>query len=421
MHGTVTSVQTGRIAMLLYGEITHDARVIREASTLTECGNTVVVYSLASDRPPLDLPFEVRAFSPGRGVVPGAPSPFRTGRPTALGRMIARIVWVLSYGLAFAGWVRAVGRASTPADVWHGHDLFGLVAASWLGRRHGGVVVYDSHELFLEAGSAARLPGALRRGLGWVEGWLARRAVAVITVNASIATELEKRYRVRPTVVMNCPPLPEMELARRLRAEVRPRPKRLVMYHGALNPGRGVEQLVLALPEIDQGAGVVLLGDGDLMQECVDLAATPPFADRLYVHAAVPVQELPAWIAEADIGVIAFQPIDLNNEFGTPNKLFEYLSVGVPVVVSDFPEMARIVREADVGETCDPTRPESIAAAVNRLLSETDADRLARRARARALAESRFNWAVESRALLGVYGSITFGAAEGPDHPGRPQ
>jgi glycosyltransferase involved in cell wall biosynthesis len=407
--------------MLLYGEITHDARVIREASTLTECGYTVVVYSLASHRWRADLPFEVRAFPPGRGVAPGAPSPFRTGRPTALGRMVARIRWVLSYGLAFAGWVRAVGRASSPADVWHGHDLFGLVAASWLGRRHGGVVVYDSHELFLEAGSAVRLPGAVRRSLGWVEGSLARRAAAVITVNRSIAIELEQRYRVRPTVVMNCPPLPDMKLPRRLRSEVRPRPKRLVMYHGALNPGRGVEQLVLALPEIDQSAGVVLLGDGDLMQKCADEAATPPLAGRLYVHAAVPVEELPAWIAEADIGVIAFQPIDRNNEYGTPNKLFEYLSVGVPVVVSDFPEMARIVREADVGETCDPTRPESIAAAVNRLLSETDADRLARRARARALAESRYNWAIESRALLRVYGSIDFGATERLGHAERSQ
>lgn len=392
--------------MLLYGAIDHDARVIREATTLREDGNDVVVYSLAGAGSPGNLPFESRPVRPGRGVVPGAASPFREQKLGWLGRLGARIRWLIGYGASFGGWLRAVGRVATPADVWHGHDLFGLMAASWLARRHGGVVVYDSHELFLEAGSAARLPQLIRRVLGRVEGHLARRAAVVITVNRSIARELASRYRVRPVVVMNCPPLPELDQPPRLRRALGLPAGRIVMYHGALNPGRGVEELVDAIPSIVGNAVVVLLGDGDLAPRYVEQAGARPNDARLYVHPAVPVDELPAWISEADVGVIAFQPIDRNNRYGTPNKLFEYLSVGVPVVVSDFPEMASIVCDAGVGETCDPTRPDSIAVGVNLLLSEPDEERASRRFRARALAETRFNWAVESLALRRAYDSI---------------
>jgi glycosyltransferase involved in cell wall biosynthesis len=108
-------------------------------------------------------------------------------------------------------------------------------------------------------------------------------------------------------------------------------------------------------------------------------------------------------VAGADVGVIAFQPIERNNLLATPNKLFECLAVGVPVVVSDFPEMGRIVRESKVGATCDPGSPSSIAAAVSAVLA---GDRDAWSAACRTAATERYSWQRQAAVLLEAYDRI---------------
>ena len=146
----------------------------------------------------------------------------------------------------------------------------------------------------------------------------------------------------------------------------------------------------------------MILGNGELVPRIQELA-TGRYAGRLHHHRAVPMDELPSWVAGADVGVIAFQPIERNNLLATPNKLFECLSVGVPVVVSDFPEMRRIVDEARVGAVCDPTSPESIADGVRAVLA---GDRSAWRDACRAAATGRYSWQRQSAVLLGVYDRI---------------
>ena len=114
----------------------------------------------------------------------------------------------------------------------------------------------------------------------------------------------------------------------------------------------------------------------------------------------MPIEELPDWVAGADLGVIAFQPIETNNLLATPNKLFECLAVGVPVVVSDFPEMRSIVDTWRVGATCDPRDPASIAEAVRRVLAH---DRPALVTACRTAATERYSWQRQSARLLEAY------------------
>jgi glycosyltransferase involved in cell wall biosynthesis len=117
----------------------------------------------------------------------------------------------------------------------------------------------------------------------------------------------------------------------------------------------------------------------------------------------VPIDELPSWVAGADVGVIAFQPIEANNLLATPNKLFECLAVGVPVVVSDFPEMRAIVDTWGVGATCDPRSPASIADAVRDVLAR---DRRASFTACRRAAMERYSWQRQSSRLLEAYDRI---------------
>src|SRR5204863_9688218 len=95
--------------------------------------------------------------------------------------------------------------------------------------------------------------------------------------------------------------------------------------------------------------------------------------------------------------------------YSAPNKLFESLCAGVPVVVSDFPEMARVVQETGAGMVVDPTKPESIARAVSHIL---DANRVAPghlRSLCRLAARQRYSWARESAVLLALYKSLIAG------------
>jgi glycosyltransferase involved in cell wall biosynthesis len=147
----------------------------------------------------------------------------------------------------------------------------------------------------------------------------------------------------------------------------------------------------------------VVLGNGELTPDLAEQSQRPELRDRLFLHPAVPIEALPAWIAGADVGVIAFEPTDRNNVLGTPNKLFECLAAGVPMVVSDLPEMARIVRETGAGVSCDPTNPASIAAAIRSILDEPTASRAERRHRCRSAALAEYNWQHEFAKMRALY------------------
>jgi glycosyltransferase involved in cell wall biosynthesis len=393
--------------MLLYGEIEHDSRVRREMATLAAAGHSVTVATLAdSPREPFELDgAHIVPVAPShRELMPGEDSPFLAAKPQGkVGRLTSRARWAKGYMSTYRSWSGAALQTLPAADAWHGHDLLGLLTAKSLQKRHGGGLVHDSHELFMEAGSAARLPLPARRLLRRMEARASRKADAVITVNPSIAVELHNRYGVDPVVLMNCPPLSPERKHGKLRDHLKLGKRPLILYHGAISPGRGVEQLVEAIPLLPPDAAVVLLGYGDMARVYSALADDDAYRGRLYVVPAVPISDLPNWICDADVGIIAFQPVDYNNVLGTPNKLFEYMEAGVPMIVSDFPEMRRIVTETGAGIARDTSTAASLAAAIGELLDDSADEKAARRGRARTAAEGTYNWAVQSQQLLKVY------------------
>lgn len=390
-------------AMFVYGDASHDSRVAREADALAVSGRDVLVVAHGRNGLPATEDrggWRIDRVGSLTALRPGDASPRRTA--------IDRARWLIRYVAGYREWsgqaAEAAGAWAAGRDVaWHGHDLTGLLAAARARTAYGGPLVYDSHELFMEAGAAARLPGPARRLLTAIERRYARRADLVITVNPGIADELAARYGIeRPIVVMNCPLVPD-ELPPRvtspLRSSLALGDRPILLHHGGLTDGRGIMETIAALAFLPAEVALVLLGDGDLVP-AIEMAAEDLGRDRVLHHQAVAMDELPSWVAGADVGVIAFQPVERNNVLATPNKLFECLAVGVPVVVSDFPEMRRIVADHGVGATCDPTQPESIAAAIRQVL---DQDREAWFDACRAASTSRYSWQRQSEILLDAY------------------
>ena len=400
-----------RVGMTLYGEVAHDARVRRAAASLTAAGFEVTIACLpgpsSEQVDTLDGARLLPLAPSGRdAVLPGADSPFRVVSQTARPAALRRVRWLQAYGSSLRSWRREVLARMPPCDVWHGHDLFGVWVAAALRRQHGGRLVYDSHELFLESGSAVRLPFPGRRILGRLERGLARSADAVITVNPAIAAELGRRYGVEAVVVMNVPrdwsPTGRDPLRERLGIGDRP----IVLYHGALSPGRGVEQLVEASGSLPSGIAVVLLGDGPLGVDPPASWDDPRLAGRLFTHPAVSLEELPDWVASADVGVVAFQAANRNNYLASPNKLFDYLVSGVPVVGSDFPEIRRLIGEVDGGSCVDPADPVRLAEAVVAVLRRFGRVDSAERDALRRRSQDRFAWPTQEARLLSVYARL---------------
>jgi glycosyltransferase involved in cell wall biosynthesis len=234
-----------------------------------------------------------------------------------------------------------------------------------------------------------------------------------------VERELADRYRLpaRTVIVHNCPPAPTEDPAaasplRRAIGVDAGTP--VVLYHGALTAVRGLRELLATIrdPRLD-GVHLIFLGSGPLEEELRLASADPALRGRVHLLPPVPPDELVSWVAGADAGLMPNQPTTRNELASTPNKLFESISAGVPVVTSDFPERHRIVLEDPVGplgEVCDPTDPADIARAVHALTASGPDIRAERRARCLRAARERWNWETEGAKLVALYASLDGGS-----------
>lgn len=376
--------------MLVRNAFTHDSRVESEARTLTDAGYRVTV--VAEGRPGLPA----REERDGIAVV---------RVPRGVERRI-----VLRY-LAYRRRLLRTTLATRP-DIIHANDTDTLEVASTAARRLGVPVVYDSHELWL-----GRLPRGRSRpyflasqAFYWViERLFMPRAAAWIVANPPVAGELERRYGLRGVrVVANYPRRIGPDRAREIRSlpggGAIPADVPIVLYLGGLLWGRGLEELVDAMANVP-GAHLVLLGDGQQRDDLLARARRLGIGERIHALEPVPHEQVIDYAASATIGVSPIVPSCLSYALALPNKLFQYMAAGLPVVGSDFPQIRDALLPSGAGLTVDTRRPSEIAAALRRLLDDPERAREMGRRGAQAVAE-RFNWGTSAGALLDVYRGV---------------
>ena len=404
-----------RVAMVAYGDVTFDSRVQREANSLVRAGHSVTLFCLEGSHataPMLDPRVNLElVMVGGRPGLPHAPSPF-LGK-SGVRRFAARLGWLGAYLRNLRTWGHAIARTSTAFQVWHAHDFTGLVAGS-VARSPGSALVYDVHDLLLESGTGARLPNPLRWALRRYERHLVRKVDLVVAVNHGLAAYLERGLHPRSMVVVhNCVPAwsapnPRPTLIRDTLGIAPTEP--VVLYHGLLDVNRGLETLCSAILEPGLGrAHLVLLGFGQHRQRLLDLAGEPRFSGRIHVLDPVSPADLLPWVASADVGAMAMPPTTLNLVLSTPNKMFECLAAGVPVVISDFPTARTIVLDdplGPLGAVCDPTDTDSLAGAIRSIIYLDRVSSSDLRRRCSVAARERWNWESEARSLLDGYQAI---------------
>jgi len=312
-------------------------------------------------------------------------------------------------------WQGIVARVPTlvpRCDVIHAHDLGPLAAAVRLARQWERQdpgsprpkVMYDSHELYVEQ-FTKWLPRE-KRFWSAHERLMIRRADAVITVSDGIAHELQTRYALaeRPRVVLNSPPADSSGPLTPARPDVRvdagvganlP----LAVYAGAIKAGRGVDELVAALAEADFHLAVVGSGTPAYLRELTKKAADAGAGARLHLLDPVPAKTLTRYLSTADVGVHPLPDTCLNHRLALPNKLFDYVFSGLPVVVADLPEMARFVSKHGLGATYPSGNAGRLGAAIVAVAARDHAPDLHR-------LRSAYGWERQGAVLQRLYGEF---------------
>jgi len=355
-------------------------------------------------------PGAAAAVSPSGEASP--PSAGGAGLVARFRRAISAVVRLTAIALTTRSQRLATRPLAPHADLVHAMAYMGIPIGLDLGRRDGAPVVYDARDIYVHARNIARLPAFARRLFGAIERRWARAAARVVTVNRPYAEVMHRSFGgPLPAIVMNCSfrrPPPAAEAPRRFHSALDLAPAdRVVLYHGGLAPDRGIEELIDALPLLAPDVHLCLLGYGPLQARLEAATGRPEHSGRLHVLPAVPPDELLDWVGAADVVAMPIQPSTLNHRLTTPNKLFEAMAAGAPVVASDLPGMAPIVRETGCGVLCDPTDPASIAAAIRTILDAPAGERTGYRERALAAAHGTYSWEAQVEVLLAEYGRLT--------------
>lgn len=449
------SGRPARVVSLVYNDASRDSRVLKTTATLRAAGADARIVASAREHaghPPgigrvgdlevhrvADLSL-VRMFprlaaawrrhrgkieAPVTDAAPAAqvpttptqplPTPARETQTLPTQALaLAADVWMRTYGtLRLAYWWRGAvreTRALSP-DVVHANDANALVPAllSTVGTRAR--VVYDSHELW-------RHRNILRR-----DRWLApyveaaieavgiRLAAGVITVSPSIAAWLRRTYslRERPTLVRNIPTaraLPDPARGRLRELAGLSAQDRVISYVGGITTGRGLEETVDALVLLPEDTHLVLLGYGEqrYVDGLLERARAARVGHRVHLAGSVPSPEVPQALADADVAVVFVRPICLSYRYSLPNKLFESIHAGLPIVAADLPDTAEIVRRHGVGEVFDAGTPQDLAVAIQQVLADPAGYR-----RAAQAAAAELTWEHEAEELVGLYTRVLEG------------
>ena len=251
-------------------------------------------------------------------------------------------------------------------DILLSNDLDTLPANFIAAKVKNKPLVYDSHEYFTEVPELIDRP-EVKKVWEWLENSMVPKIKHAFTVCNSIAKIYEEKYGTPFKVVRNLPVTWSFES----KTEKGENDQKIILYQGAVNIGRGLEQAILAMHFIDN-AKLIIAGGGDIKTDLENLVKKENLENIVEFTGRLSIEELAKLTPQADLGLSIEEDLGLNYRFALPNKLFDYIQAQVPVLITKLPEMAAIVNQYKIGEITESLEPRHLAAKITDALNNQE-------------------------------------------------
>jgi len=279
-------------------------------------------------------------------------------------------------------------------DIFLANDTDALPANFLASKIRRKPLVFDAHEMFPEVPEVTNRK-FIKAIWTKIEDFLFPKLKYSYTVCRSIADIYNEKYGINMQVVRNIPPAAVPAII--TQAPIDAKGKKIILYQGAVNLGRGIEWIIDAMPYLDDFMFYVV-GDGDVLQELKERSSKLHLEKKVIFTGRVPFEALPAYTVCADIGVNLLENRGLNYYYSLPNRIFDYLRMKVPVLASDFPEIRKIVAHYETGTLIDRYEPQFLAETIRKMAAQEKNER------GFAAANAELSWENEAQILLQVIG-----------------
>ncbi len=358
-----------RIVCTVTNDLNYDQRMIRICTSLTEAGYDVTLVGFKR-----------------KNSKPIIPRPFKQVRLSIIaeqGKIMYFHYWL---NLFFFLMFRKV-------DILCAIDLDTIMPVYYASRLRNKKRVYDAHEIFTDLKEVISRPAVHKMWL-WIAGHTVPNFPVGYTIGECYAEDFKKRYGVSYGIVRNATILKPVTIPAK--------PDRFVLYQGAVNVGRCFEQLIPAMKLVN--APLVVCGAGNFYEQAVALMHEHKLENKITFKGYVPPADLSNYTINAWVGITLFEDTSLSNRLSLANRFFDYMHYGVPQLCIKYPEYERVNEQFEIACLIEDTSPASIAAALNKLLTD---EAYYNRLQANCLkAREKYCWQEEAKTLVSIYDKL---------------
>ena len=261
-------------------------------------------------------------------------------------------------------------------------------------------IVYDSHEYYT---GVPELEGRPFVQNFWrrIEKWIFPKLTDIITVNDSIAKLYHDEYNKDLKVVRNIPEI-QNNIEYKTKKELGIiEDKNIILLQGSgINVDRGAEELILAMQYVSD-AVLYIIGGGDVIDILKQMVFENNLDKKVFFIPRQPMEKLVQYTVHADLGLTLDKNTNINYRYSLPNKLFDYIYAGVPVLASPLVEVKKIIEQYKIGECIENHEPKHIAEKINGML--VNKEKLLRYKENCNIAKNKLNWELEEKVLKNVF------------------
>jgi len=257
------------------------------------------------------------------------------------------------------------------ADIFHANDLDTLLANFIAAKLRGKTIVYDSHEYFTGVPEIQHKK-FVKKTWQIIEGYIFPKLEYIFTINQSIANLYQQKYNKKLIILRNIPRKLNLQ-QRKTKLELGiPMGKDIIILQGAgINMDRGAEELIEAMKYL-KNTFLLIIGDGDVIKSLKKKVLILNLKDSVLFKGKMPYLEMMQYTKHAQLGITLDKDTNINYKFSLPNKLFDYIQAGIPILASKIEEVEKVIKNYEIGLLIDNHEPIHIAEKIQFALSHKE-------------------------------------------------